>query len=428
MLTKQRVAHEVLNAKNNEREAEIVAKAGRQGAITIATNMAGRGTDIRLGEGVVELGGLHVIGTERHESRRIDNQLRGRAGRQGDPGSSQFYVALDDDLMRLFGGERIAGLMDRFNLPDDMPIENAMVSRSIESAQVKVEGHNFDIRKHVVEYDDVINKQREIIYARRRSILESLAVLQSGQAETDSEVQFGLDEYVDRILTAAAQSIVFSHTADAGIDMDAIRQELEAIVPDAVHLDETEDSKVLVEQIEQLFADALQKRHDQLGEQHLQLAAHLLVLQVIDRLWMDHIDAIDDLRTGIGLQAYGQRDPLVEFKNQAYRLFERLMGDIDFEVVHQLFKVQLMQQATLPITQEVKQELPTGSIAAALVADALTPQREIGPQEHLTQAQVDAATPALNAKGKTVDKTTLGRNEPCWCGSGKKYKNCHWPN
>jgi preprotein translocase subunit SecA len=438
LLTKQRVAHEVLNAKNNEREAEIVAKAGQKGAITIATNMAGRGTDIRLGDGVVEVGGLHVIGTERHESRRIDNQLRGRSGRQGDAGSSQFYVALDDDLMRMFGGDRIAGLMDRFNLPDDVPIENSLVSRSIESAQVKVEGHNFDIRKHVVEYDDVINKQREIIYSRRRAILESLAVLQSTKTDPTIdkfETFFEVEDYLQRILEAAANSVVLGHASEAGVDMTGIAIELQAILPEGVRvpdLGDGDDAGAVQRAINDLLQQTLVKRREQLGEGHLRLVAHLLILSVIDRLWMDHIDVIDDLRTGIGLQAYGQRDPLVEFKNQAYRLFERLMGDIDFEVVHQLFKVELVQQPVMPLMQEVKQQLPTGSVTAAFEADALTPQTEIGPDEHLTQAQVSAATPAASmmVDGKlrpAIDKATLGRNSPCWCGSGKKYKNCHWP-
>jgi preprotein translocase subunit SecA len=444
LLTKQRVPHEVLNAKNNEREAEIVAMAGQKGAITIATNLAGRGTDIRLGEGVSELGGLHVIGTERHESRRIDNQLRGRSGRQGDPGSSQFYVALDDDLMRLFGGDKIAGLMEKFNLPEDVPIENSLISRSIESAQVKVEGHNFDIRKHVVEYDDVINRQREIIYARRRSILDSLDRLKravEGQVNDENQlpddVVFNVEEYIERVMAESALSIVASHTQESGIDGQGIVAELQAILPEGSVIDwpDTDDAGVAQDRVTELLQQALSARRQQLGENHFALVAHLLTLSVIDRLWMDHIDVIDDLRTGIGLQAYGQRDPLVEFKNQAFKLFERLMGDMDYETIHQLFKVELVQPPVMPTVQEVKQELQTGSVTATLQADALTPQSEIGPEEHLTQAEVSAATPpaAVMVNGRThaqpvIDKSKLGRNDLCWCGSGKKYKNCHWPN
>lgn len=441
LLTKQRVPHEVLNAKNNEREAEIVSLAGQKGAITIATNLAGRGTDIQLGKGVTELGGLFVIGTERHESRRIDNQLRGRSGRQGDPGASQFYVALDDDLMRLFGGDRIAGLMERFNLPDDVPIENAMVSKSIESAQVKVEGHNFDIRKHVVEYDDVINRQREIIYARRLSILESLWRLNHEGQPSDRQVEdgavFEVSEYAERVLPQSAAAMVASHTTEVGVDLEGIAAELEAVLPSAPTTDglDADDPGHLQQQINEILHQALEARRKQLGEEHFVLVAHLLILSVIDRLWMEHIDVIDDLRTGIGLQAYGQRDPLVEFKNQAYRLFERLMGEIDYEVIHQLFKVELIRQPVLPDMQEVKQELPTGSVEAALGADALTPQDEIPASRSVTDAMLSAATPniAVSVDGKVtkqskVDKSTLGRNSPCWCGSGKKYKNCHWPN
>lgn len=444
LLTKQRIPHEVLNAKNNEREAEIVSLAGQKGAITIATNLAGRGTDIKLGDGVAELGGLHVIGTERHESRRIDNQLRGRSGRQGDAGSSQFYVALDDDLMRLFGGDRIAGLMERFNLPEDMPIENSLVSRSIESAQVKVEGHNFDIRKHVVEYDDVISRQREIIYARRRSILESLDRLKmaaEGQAASEADetnVVFSVDEYIERALSESAASAVIAHTHETGIDVEGVVAELRAILPDGTSIpdwQDVDDPGAIQQQIGELLETTFVARRQQLGEHHFALVTHLLILSVIDRLWMDHIDVIDDLRTGIGLQAYGQRDPLVEFKNQAFSLFERLMGNMDYETVHQLFKVELVQQPVMPVIQEVKQELPTGSVAAALEADALTPQDEIGSTEHLTQAQLSAATPAAQmvvdgrmARQPAIDKSKLGRNDPCWCGSGKKYKSCHWPN
>jgi preprotein translocase subunit SecA len=442
MLTKQRVPHEVLNAKNNEREAEIVAQAGQKGAITIATNLAGRGTDIRLGDGVADAGGLHVIGTERHESRRIDNQLRGRSGRQGDPGSSQFYVALDDDLMRLFGGEKIASLMERFNLPDDMPIENNLVSRSSECAQVKVEGHNFDIRKHVVEYDDVINRQREIIYKRRRAILESLERLKiaaEGQAaDEDGETEFSVDDYLDRVVQDTTESVVMAHTTDHGVDIEAVSQDLAAIFPDGVKGPKWQDAdnpRLVQEDMLHALEHALDARREQLGEHHFAMVAHLLILTVIDRLWMDHIDMIDDLRTGIGLQAYGQRDPLVEFKNQAFTLFERLMGNIDFEVMHQLFKVELVQAPAVVPMHEIKQELPTGSVTAALEADALTPQNEIGAAENLTAAQISAATPParLNIDGRmapmpAVDKSKLGRNSPCWCGSGKKYKSCHWPN
>jgi preprotein translocase subunit SecA len=448
MLTKQRIPHEVLNAKNHEREAEIIAKAGQKGAITIATNMAGRGTDILLAEGVADLGGLHVIGTERHESRRIDNQLRGRAGRQGDPGSSRFYVALDDDLMRLFGGERIAGLMTRLNVPEDMPIENALVSRSIESSQVKVEGFNFDTRKHVVEYDDVINKQREIIYARRRRILESMAILkrkQSGAAEestaSDPEEQlFDAREHMERLLEEAAHSIVLSNAADRGIDVEGVMAEITSILPqdDASlkqlrsEIESLEDDHAIHQRIGDLFSAALEARQVQMGADSFSMLTHLVILTTIDRLWMDHIDVIDDLRTGVGLRAYGQRDPLIEFKNEAYKLFERLIGGIDYEVTHQIFKVELIKPQPMPKMEVTKQELETGSVGATLQADALTPESETGLDAAIISKYTSNVPVSRNGKAAkpttSIDKSKLGRNDECWCGSGKKYKRCHYPN
>lgn len=449
LLTKKRVPHEVLNAKNHEREAEIIAKAGERGSITIATNMAGRGTDIQLGEGVTELGGLHVIGTERHESRRIDNQLRGRAGRQGDPGSSRFYVAMDDDLMRLFNGERIASLMSRLNVPEDMPIENALVSKTIEGSQVKVEGHNFDIRKHVVEYDDVINKQREIIYSRRRRILESLDVLnklQSGQQSAE-EAGMSLEEAsqvamteVRRMLDEAARNMVVAHWIGHDLDIEGLMAEFEAILPVdepsrkkvSAEISEMDKPDQVIEFIQSQFASALDSRQKNLGTEAFVMLAHLVMLSTIDRLWMDHIDMVDDLRTGVGLRAYGQRDPLVEFKNEAFGLFERLIGGIDYEVAHQIFKVQLVQPQPMPKMEAEKQEVATGSVNAALQADALTPQPETGIAANIIRkqamaAQAGAAAGGANGKPAAPAKKP-GRNDVCWCGSGKKYKRCHYPN
>ena len=443
MLTKQRIPHEVLNAKNHEREADIIAAAGEKGSITIATNMAGRGTDIRLGEGVAELGGLHVVGSERHESRRIDNQLRGRPGRQGDPGSSRFYVAMDDDLMRLFGGERIAGLMDRLNVPDDVPIENKMVSRSIESSQVKVEGFNFDTRKHVVEYDDVINKQREIIYSRRYNIIKSLQTLkkiQSGELKPDqAEEKYDIVPHIQQLLDESAQSMVIAAQAENGLDTEALTSEITAVLPQdpattrtlTKQLEELEDEGKAVELIKDLFTQAIDKRQQQLGADQFALLAHLVMLSTIDRLWMDHIDVIDDLRTGVSLRAYGQRDPLVEFKNEAYKLFERLIGNIDYEVVHQIFKVELAMPQPIPEMEATKQELNTGSVDATLQADALTPESETGLDpaviSQLTQS-ISVNRDGATAASPAIDKSKLGRNQPCWCGSGKKYKRCHYPN
>lgn len=444
MLVEQRIPHEVLNAKNHLREAEIIAKAGQKGAITIATNMAGRGTDIQLAKGVADLGGLHVIGTERHESRRIDNQLRGRAGRQGDPGSTRFYVALDDDLMRLFGGEKIAGLMSRLNLPDDLPIENVMVSRSIESSQVKVEGFNFDTRKHVVEYDDVINKQREIIYARRRSILDSLAAIRQSSAADQSEgLAQAADEanqYLQTILNQAIANILSASQTFEGLDINGVTSEVQAILPLnktsvqalADQLNQAkDDQQQLADILSQTFNQALQARRQELGQQDFFMLMHLVILSTMDRLWMDHIDAVDGLRAGVALQAHGQRDPLVAFKNDAFHLFERLISTIDYEIVHQIFKVQLIKPQPLPVMEEVVQQVSTGSAQAAVQADALTPQAETG-LDPAVISQISSGI-TINRDGKTspastIDKANLGRNSACWCGSGKKYKNCHWPN
>lgn len=441
MLVKQRIPHEVLNAKNHLRESEIIAKAGQKGSITIATNMAGRGTDITLDKGVAELGGLYVIGTERHESRRIDNQLRGRAGRQGDPGASRFYVALDDDLMRLFGGERIASLMDRLNLPDDMPIENAMVTKSIESSQIKVEGFNFDTRKHVVEYDDVINRQREIIYARRRRILESLAKITGSAPEnaSSSDFDFEAEQYLKTILSQAAGHVVASQVGSEGLHTEGILSEIQAIVPLSSsssreltsRLSQATGNKEAEELIQQVFEQALDKKQKDMGQHQYQYLIHLVILSTMDRLWMDHIDSVDSLRAGVALQAHGQRDPLVAFKNEAFQLFQRLIEAIDYEVVHQIFKVQLINPAPPPISEEVLQELPTGSVEATIQADALTPQSETGLNPAIISkyaGNIAVSRDGQPAKASTKDKSQLGRNDTCWCGSGKKYKNCHWPN
>ena len=344
LLRQRGVTHEVLNAKYHEREAAIIAQAGRKGAVTIATNMAGRGTDIILGgnppiqaegEEVCDLGGLHIIGTERHEARRIDNQLRGRAARQGDPGSSRFYLALDDDLMRRFGSDRIAGLMDRLGLEDDQPIEHPLVSRSIEAAQQKVEGYNFDIRKHTVEYDDVMNKQREVIYGQRRKILESddirpivLSIVQDYvtqlvQRHTDSPRP---DEWDLDGLYAAVEGMFGPEFQSNLDDLDGLgREDLTATI---------------FEWAEQAFAS----KEQQYSKELMQFAARGTVLRVIDGLWMNHLTTIDDINAGIGLRAYGQRDPLTEYKSEAYRLFQALLVDVQANVSNAIFRVQFVTQ------------------------------------------------------------------------------------
>lgn len=426
-LKRRGIPHEVLNAKNHLQEAMIISEAGKKGAVTVATNMAGRGVDIILGgskkekweyedpknydrdiaawkkrhDEVLELGGLYVIGTDRHESRRIDNQLRGRSGRQGDPGASRFYVSLEDDIMRLFGGDQVSKLMTVFKLPEDVPLEHPMVSRALEQAQIKVEGFHFDNRKHLVEYDDVLTRQREIVYRRRRKILE-------GDSQRDSLLQK---------FAAEISNVVAIYSAEHAIDREKIISEFTSIIP----FDPASQAQ-LIKQLEQLHTevditefltkvseDVYTQREKQVSEEVARQIERWVSLQVIDNLWMDHLDAIDDLREGIGLRGYGQRDPLVEYKNEAFSMFERLVATIDSEIVHRIFKVQVQlapnqnngvtQQASVPI-------IPTESKPRKLQTNA--------------SSEVQHKAPKVNSK-------TLSRNDPCWCGSGKKWKKCHYP-
>ncbi len=336
MLKKAGIPHYTLNAKNNETEAEIVAGAGQKGAVTLATNIAGRGTDIMLGEGVTELGGLHVLGTERHESRRIDNQLRGRAGRQGDPGSSQFYVSVEDDLMRVFGGDRIATLMSTLNVPDDMPIENKMISKSLETAQKRVEGHNFDIRKHLVEYDDVMNSQREIIYKMRRNFL--------GSAK--------LKDHVLKILSEEFSAIVAAHTntSTGMVDLKAVEKIANTITPLPAKWSSNIKSKLPADieiDLTSIATKEYNKREREFGKETMQLIDKLVALKVVDSAWLQHLETMDHLRDGIGLRGYGQRDPLVEYKSEAFRLFQSLQRGMAAEIAGTIFKVQLVPQESI---------------------------------------------------------------------------------
>ena len=333
LLNKSGIKHETLNAKNNEREAEIVALAGQKSAVTLATNIAGRGTDIVLGEGVKEAGGLHVIGTERHESRRIDNQLRGRAGRQGDPGSSQFFVSVEDDLMRVFGGDRIGAMMNTLNLPDDMPIENKVISRSLETAQKRVEGHNFDIRKHLVEYDDVMNSQREIIYEKRRKYLEG--------KDLRAEVETMFAEELSAIIASQTDA----RTGAVNLE------EVQKIVDSFLDIDKDWASKISTKVPELITDDlmnktkkAIDKRETEVGKDLLNLLFKMVCLKTIDSAWLQHLETMEHLREGIGLRGYGQRDPLVEYKAEAYRLFNSLLSEIRFEVVSTILKVSIQVQ------------------------------------------------------------------------------------
>lgn len=426
LLRRKGIKHELLNAKNHQKEAQIIAQAGKKGAVTIATNMAGRGVDIILGgetpkhedgrpmlgtpewkawekghKEVLDAGGLYVIGTERHESRRIDNQLRGRAGRQGDPGASRFFVALNDEIMRLFGGDKIAGLMTRFNMPENVPLEHPLVSKSIENAQVKVEGFNFDSRKHLVEYDDVLNKQREIIYKLRRSILEK-------SASNDESLR---DEALDRLHNAINLIVNagFSQVNYEPLEINGkIVEDFTTIIP----FDEP-SKKQLITQLEQRHTteektalltqvndDIYKKREEQFSSPLMRQIEKMVMLSIIDNLWMNHLDAVDNLRQGIGLRGYAQKDPLVEYKNEGYRMFEQLMYGIDDEIVHRIFKIQIAQQPPRPHVHAVPN----------------TPPSEV--------SQTKTTRPSHSDN----NPTKLGRNDPCWCGSGKKWKKCHYPN
>ncbi|EKD58958.1 MAG: hypothetical protein ACD_56C00019G0001, partial [uncultured bacterium] len=341
LLAREGIKHEVLNAKHHEREASIIAGAGQKGAVTIATNMAGRGTDIKLGEGVRELGGLYIIGTERHEARRIDNQLRGRAGRQGDPGVTEFFVSLEDELMRRFGGDRLKNMMDTLGLPEDQPIQNAIISRTIESAQSKIEGYNFDIRKHVLDYDDVMNKQREVVYKKRKEILAS--------SDVKNEILHYIEEEIERNISAHCVG------EDYEWDVATISNELRNIFAfadqDEKKLEQIKDdkSKNTAEKISLMLEFAMSKakeayiqKENEIGTDALRQIEKAIVLQTIDTLWMNHLDEIDYLRQGIGLRGYGQRDPLIEYKREAFHLFSHLMENMRSTTVRTIFKISMV--------------------------------------------------------------------------------------
>lgn len=410
ILRREGVRHQVLNAKHHEREARIIARAGEKGMVTIATNMAGRGVDIILGPGVKKLGGLHVLGTERHESRRIDNQLRGRSGRQGDPGSSQFYVSMEDDLMRIFGGDRIKSLMTSLKVPEDQPIENRFISRSLEGAQQKVEGFNFDIRKHLLEYDDVLNKQREIIYRRRRRVLEDKASEKKYSSLKD-EIQSALNDEIERVVRLNTELSEGKHW-----NIKEIIENLNTILPDSYasrieKIKEIKDVEGIIKELRDLTIEAYESREKSIGEEQEKLIEKSLILQSIDNLWIEHLTSIEELREGVGLRGYGQRDPLTEYKREAYTMFERLINGIYQEVVHLILKVELNQTPVLG----------TSSLGGSGVimrggdenAAAGIFQQPVGSNQQ----------EAIGSKPITGSRK-VGRNEPCPCGSGKKYKKC----
>ena len=337
LLDREGIKHEVLNAKHHEKEALIVANAGQKGAVTIATNMAGRGTDIKLGEGVREVGGLCIIGTERHEARRIDNQLRGRAGRQGDPGTSQFYVSLEDELMRRFGGDKLKNMMDTLGLPEDQPIQNSIISKTIESAQSKIEGYNFDIRKHVLDYDDVMNKQREVVYKKRKEILAAEEVRNEMMSYINEEIERNISmrslgeeyEWNTEIISAEIQNI-FPFSDQDKKKIEQIRDDKSKNVAEKISL--------MTEYVMGKAKEAYIQKEKEIGAENFKQVEKAIILQTIDTLWMNHLDEIDYLRQGIGLRGYGQRDPLVEYKREAFHLFSHLMENVRSTAVRTIFK------------------------------------------------------------------------------------------
>lgn len=344
LLDKENIVHNVLNAKYHEKEAEIIKNAGQKGMVTIATNMAGRGTDIKLGPGVAELGGLMIIGTERHESRRIDNQLRGRAGRQGDPGTTQFFLSLEDDLMRIFGSENISKFMDKLGMDEDEPITAKLITRSIEKAQKKVESHNFEIRKYVLEYDDVMNQQREVLYSQRRQVLTADSLRDTIMGMVDDIIHEGLDKYANEKLYPEEWDF-------AGL----LSQMQQYFVPkNATSVEELENlSRVEVQdKLKQIAVDLYEERLKEIGEQTMKELEKAIMLRVVDSKWMDHLDAMDALKEGINLRAYGQKNPLVEYKFEAYEMFEEMIESIKRTVVTFLYHIQVTYSKPVPQAED----------------------------------------------------------------------------
>ncbi|MGB7630710.1 MAG: SEC-C metal-binding domain-containing protein, partial [Candidatus Deferrimicrobium sp.] len=393
LLTRQGVPHNVLNAKHHEQEAQIIAEAGHAGRVTIATNMAGRGVDIKLGEGVVGKGGLHIIGTERHESRRVDNQLRGRAGRQGDPGSSRFYLSLEDDLLRIFGSDRIAPIMEKLGMEEGEPIEHPLINRAVENAQKKVEGHNFDIRKHLLEYDDVMNRQRTVIYDMRREILGSEDLREmvldfAGEVAEDLAGRFSDEKTVP-------EEWDFEALSTAVYAQFGFRPEIRE--PEKASLKPSDLADRVRTGAEAFYA----KKEADYGADAIRYLERMFLLSTVDALWKDHLLSMDHLKEGIGLRGYAQKDPLKEYQREGFDLFSDLISRIKEESLKRLFHVKVQREEE---GAEMKER-----------AAAPRPARVI-----LSRGDIKSA-------GKTTQKrqgVKIGRNDPCPCGSGKKYKKC----
>ena len=442
LLKNKGVPHQLLNAKNHEQEAKIIASAGERGAVTVATNMAGRGVDIVLGgappsnikdqsskikneeinkwqkkhDEVVGLGGLYVLGTEKHESRRIDNQLRGRSGRQGDPGESRFFVSLEDDLMRIFGGEQISKMMTFLNFPEDQPLTHSMVSKAIEQAQVKVEGFNFDIRKHLVDFDDVLNKQRQIVYDLRRKMLYG--------SQTGDDFKITITDIFKEEISVLVNNYMINIDQLSDEDKTKLIQELNMIVPfeekELTKMIESKNQEKIIIFLNQIVDSQFDKREKKFGKEIWADVVRTVVLSTIDKFWMDHLTAIEDLREGINLRGYGQLDPLVEYKNEAYSMFEKLIGNINFEVTRRLFKIEINIGENHDHQHVHTHEQPKMILQSASAIDPFKTNNQALSTNNQTNSNIQA--PITKPHGK------LGRNEKCWCGSGKKYKKCHYPN
>lgn len=387
MLTKKGIKHNVLNAKNHAREAEIIAQAGQKGAVTIATNMAGRGTDIKLGEGVKELGGLAVIGTERHESRRIDNQLRGRSGRQGDPGVTQFYLSMEDELMRRFGSDNMKSMMQKLGMDDTQPIQSKMVTRAVESAQKRVEGNNFDARKRLLQYDDVIRQQREIIYKQRFEVIDSDNLRDVVEKMIKSVIEKNVNSYASAEEPPEnwnLKGLVHFINANLLPENDITINDLTGKEPE--------------EMVELIFAKVIERyneKEEQLGPDKMREFEKVILLRTVDSKWTDHIDAMDQLRQGIHLRAYGQSDPLREYQTEGYAMFEAMVDSIEDDVAKYIMKSEIVNNLK-------REEVAKG------------------------QAVIPSSDGESKPKRKPIRvEKKIGRNDPCWCGSGKKYKNCH---
>ncbi len=415
VLQRRGIPHNVLNAKEHEREGEIIKDAGQPGAVTIATNMAGRGVDIKLGDGVRELGGLYVLGTERHEARRIDNQLRGRSGRQGDPGETRFYLSGQDDLVRLFAGDRIHNIMNRFKIPDDQPMEAGILSKQIENAQKKVEEQNFVARKNVLKYDDVMNMQRMVIYEQRRRVLEGDDLSEEVKGWIEDAVEAGVRQFTDADFTEEwnLPGLIAHMQSLYGTDIT-----IEELAEEGVS---TTDREALVEEFVGDAQDAYAQREEELGSELLRDIERYVILQVVDTRWRDHLESMDYLREGVHLRAFAQKDPLVEYRGEGHIMFEELGATIRHDVVFSLFHVavQIEQPALEPMEErggELHYEHETSAGADAIAAAGTSAATAVAPRP---TTPLDVQPTAVN------EHRDIGRNDPCWCGSGKKYKRCH---